>query len=51
MDVPTPMTREYDIPSIEDRILLNVGGVHYSTTLKTLRAIPGTYFDSMFSGM
>jgi hypothetical protein len=48
-DVPTPPIL-YKIPNISDRILLDVGGVHYSTTLATLTSQPFGYLASMFSG-
>lgn len=31
-------------------IQLNVGGIMYTTSLSTLSRIPGSFFDSMFSG-
>ena len=34
----------------EDRVLLDVGGTHYTTTRETLRAVPGSMLDAMFSG-
>jgi len=32
------------------KVLLNVGGRNFETSLDTLRSIPGTYLESMFSG-
>jgi len=32
-----------------DRVRLDIGGHHYSTSVATLRSIPGTYFDQLFS--
>mmetsp|Transcript_1024 Transcript_1024/g.2197 ORF Transcript_1024/g.2197 Transcript_1024/m.2197 type:complete len:122 (-) Transcript_1024:249-614(-) len=36
----------------KDRVLLDVGGTHYTTTRvkKTLTAVPGSMLDAMFSG-
>jgi len=34
----------------EDRVLLDVGGTHYTTTRKTLTAVPGSMLEIMFSG-
>jgi len=34
--------------SLEDPIILNVGGTHFSTTLATLRSGNGTFFEKMF---
>jgi hypothetical protein len=34
----------------EGRVLLNVGGFHFETSVQTLRRIPGTFFDAYFSG-
>jgi hypothetical protein len=33
-----------------DRVRLDIGGHHYSTSLASLRSIPGSYFDKLFSG-
>jgi hypothetical protein len=34
----------------EGRVLLNVGGYQYETSVQTLRRIPYTFFDAYFSG-
>lgn len=47
--VKEPRQYTFDFP--KDRILLDVGGVHYSTTLRTLCSVPHSYFYSMFSGV
>lgn len=59
MSLPSPSSssipystsnRTYTFPvNTNDRILLDIGGVHYSTTLSTLRSVPHSYFDNMFN--
>jgi hypothetical protein len=34
----------------QGRIVLDIGGVRYTTSVQTLRRIPGTFFDAYFSG-
>jgi hypothetical protein len=34
----------------EGRIVLNVGGYHFETSVQTLRRVPHTFFDAYFSG-
>jgi hypothetical protein len=34
----------------EGHIELNIGGVHFETSVQTLRRIPNTFFDAYFSG-
>jgi hypothetical protein len=34
----------------EGRVLLNVGGYRYKTSVQTLRRLPHTFFDAYFSG-
>jgi N-acetylneuraminic acid mutarotase len=34
----------------QGRIVLDVGGYRYTTSVETLRRIPGTFFDAYFSG-
>jgi len=47
---PTIVRSPYPFPlNSNNRILLDIGGVHYSTTLETLRSVPHSYFDNMFN--
>jgi hypothetical protein len=34
----------------EGRVVLNIGGYRYTTSVQTLRRIPHTFFDAYFSG-
>jgi N-acetylneuraminic acid mutarotase len=34
----------------EGRIVLDIGGYRYTTSVQTLRRLPGTFFDAYFSG-
>jgi hypothetical protein len=34
----------------QSRIVLDIGGFRYTTSVQTLRRIPGTFFDAYFSG-
>jgi serine phosphatase RsbU (regulator of sigma subunit) len=34
----------------QGRIVLDVGGYRYTTSVQTLRRLPGTFFDAYFSG-
>jgi len=37
------------IPHSAERVLLDIGGHHYSTSMATLKSVPGSYFDRVFS--
>ena len=34
----------------KDKVMLNVGGTRYTTSVQTLTSVPNTFFTSMFSG-
>jgi hypothetical protein len=34
----------------QGRVVLDIGGFRYTTSVQTLRRIPGTFFDAFFSG-
>jgi len=46
------LTKEKDIPQknyITQRVLLDIGGKHFSTTVKTLTSVPGSFFCELFN--
>jgi len=45
------LTKEKEHPENYNvtRVLLDIGGFHYSTTKETLTSVPGTYFSQLFS--
>jgi hypothetical protein len=34
----------------QGRVMLDIGGYRYTTSVQTLRRLPGTFFDAYFSG-
>jgi len=46
------LVHERDNPKNYDteRILLDIGGLHYATSLSTLTSVPGSYFYNLFTG-
>jgi hypothetical protein len=34
----------------QGRVVLDIGGYRYTTSVQTLRRLPGTFFDAYFSG-